>query len=122
MDPIRYRFPFPPSLNHYWQARRNRAGKCLSKAAKAFRSRVIQAVLVENGNRFPITLVQNLKVRITYCWPDKRVRDVDNYAKGVFDALTHARVWKDDYQVKELTVVSGEVTKGGYCDVLISEL
>jgi crossover junction endodeoxyribonuclease RusA len=28
--------------------------------------------------------------------PDNRRRDIDNYTKGLFDALTHARVWEDE--------------------------
>jgi Holliday junction resolvase RusA-like endonuclease len=36
-------------------------------------------------------------------WHTKR-SDVDNYAKGILDALTREGVWKDDGQVAELAV------------------
>jgi Holliday junction resolvase RusA-like endonuclease len=47
---------------------------------------------------------QYLQVDVHYIPPDRRVRDIDNYLKCVFDALTHAGVWKDDSQVKRLYV------------------
>lgn len=34
---------------------------------------------------------------------DKRVRDLDNHLKIVFDALTGV-VWEDDKQIQEMTI------------------
>ncbi len=36
---------------------------------------------------------------------DRRRRDIDNYPKAVFDALTAAHVWEDDTIVDELHIV-----------------
>jgi crossover junction endodeoxyribonuclease RusA len=36
--------------------------------------------------------------------PDARRRDIDNYNKALFDALTHAGIWEDDSQVKRMLV------------------
>ncbi len=37
--------------------------------------------------------------------PDQRSRDIDNYNKALFDALTG--VWEDDSQVKRMLVEWG---------------
>lgn len=38
-------------------------------------------------------------------WPITRTsQDIDHHARAVLDALTEARVWKDDAQVVELTI------------------
>ena len=36
--------------------------------------------------------------------PDRRRRDMDNLLKPAQDCMTHAGIWKDDCQVKELHV------------------
>jgi Holliday junction resolvase RusA-like endonuclease len=42
-------------------------------------------------------------VRLTFRWPDGRVRDIDNSAKAVLDA-GNGILWLDDRQVDELSV------------------
>ncbi|AMO47598.1 Crossover junction endodeoxyribonuclease rusA [Enterobacter sp. FY-07] len=54
--------------------------------------------------------------------PDARRRDIDNYNKALFDALTHAGVWEDDSQVKRMLVEWGPVVKGGRVDMTITPL
>lgn len=52
-------------------------------------------------------------VKTSFCsdfWEDPdRIRDLDNYNKALFDALTHAGVWEDDRQVKRMLVEWGPV-------------
>ncbi|EOC3440315.1 RusA family crossover junction endodeoxyribonuclease, partial [Escherichia coli] len=48
-------------------------------------------------------------VEIVLFPPDNRIRDLDNYNKALFDALTHAGVWEDDSQVKRMLVEWGPV-------------
>jgi crossover junction endodeoxyribonuclease RusA len=54
--------------------------------------------------------------------PDKRKRDVDNVLKPLLDALEHANVYENDSQIDKLYVERMEMVKGGYCDVVITEL
>lgn len=61
-------------------------------------------------------------VMLEYLPPDRRRRDIDNGCKAVFDALTHAGVWKDDSQVKLMLSFFGEQVKGGAVKVLIQPL
>ncbi len=47
---------------------------------------------------------KELKVEIGYYRPDQRIRDIDNYQKGLFDALKTARVYRDDCQIVDMHV------------------
>lgn len=53
--------------------------------------------------------------------PDNRIRDLDNYNKALFDALTHAGVWEDDSQVKRMLVEWGPVIPKGKVEITISK-
>ncbi|MDU5319796.1 MAG: RusA family crossover junction endodeoxyribonuclease [Escherichia coli] len=99
--------PFPPSVNTYWRHPNKGAfaGKSLiSAAGRKFQSAACAAI-VEHV-LFP---------------PDNRIRDLDNYNKALFDALTHAGVWEDDSQVKRMLVEWGPVIPEGKVEITISK-
>ena len=50
---------------------------------------------------------------------DRRRRDIDAPLKALLDLLTHANVWHDDSQVKQL-IVTMHAPDGGRCVVRIS--
>lgn len=105
--------PFPPSVNTYW--RKTGWRTLLSAKARTFRLAVGSAVVVARaGGQIPKSpLDGRLVAELTLYPPDRRTRDVDNYAKGVLDALTHARVWHDDSQLDRLVLAWGEPVAGG---------
>jgi len=54
--------------------------------------------------------------------PDARRRDLDNLLKATLDALTAARVWQDDNQVKRIELRWGDKIKGGQLEIGIEEM
>ncbi|HAU6622993.1 TPA: RusA family crossover junction endodeoxyribonuclease, partial [Salmonella enterica] len=103
--------PFPPSVNTYWRHPNKGAfaGKSLiSAAGRKFQSTACAAI-VEQLRRLPKPTSAPASVEIVLFPPDNRIRDLDNYNKALFDALTHAGVWEDDSQVKRMLVEWGPV-------------
>ena len=121
--------PMPPSVNHYWAKSVGRAkGKSyvhvrLSDRATKFRNDVV-AQVAEIAQRHGSIRTHNGRIRavVTLHGATKRSFDVDNYGKGLFDALTYCKVYKDDSQIDQLEVKRGEVVKGGRVDVELYEL
>lgn len=106
--------PWPPSVNSYW--RRNGHVYFISKAGKDFRAAVDAYVREHKMNE---ALDQRLKVTILASPPDRRVRDLDNIVKSLFDALNHADVFVDDEQIDFFSVSRELVAKPGGVYVVI---
>ena len=107
-------FPFwPPSVNHAWRHVGNRT--LISAAGRDFRREIEKyGTLLRSEKKLPLeSLSAKLDVSVTLYPPDNRRRDLDNYFKAVLDAVTHAKVWKDDSQIKQLSATWGERCKGG---------
>lgn len=106
--------PYPPSVNTYWGFKGSQ--RFLTKRARDFKAQVEAAFILSEhpglGNA-RINLVVMLHA------PDKRVRDIDNIAKPLLDALTQAGVFQDDGQVDRLLIIRREPKKGGVCRVVI---
>lgn len=114
--------PFPPSVNTYWRAPNKGAlaGRHLvSAAGRKYQSEACAAI-VEQLRRLPKPSTMPAAVAITLFPPDQRRRDLDNYNKALFDALTHAGVWEDDSQVKRMLVEWGPVVPKGKVEITIS--
>ena len=120
--------PFPPSVNHYWPNRiaKNKAGKMyvqtyISADGKAFKRKVAKAVHIQLG-REPEPIMGHCRLYVALHAPDRRRRDVDNYAKALLDSLTEAGMWADDSQIQDLRLVWGAVLPGGKAVVTIRQL
>lgn len=100
--------PFPPSVNTYWGFQGSH--RFLTSKAKEFKTNCAAVFLQSKHRGFG---TDRLQVRIELYMPDRRVRDVDNYAKSLLDALCQAGVFDDDGQIDELILVRKELWKGG---------
>jgi len=115
--------PFPPSVNTYWRAPNKgplKGRHLISAAGRKYQSAACVAI-VEQLRRLPKPSRELAAVEITLFPPDERSRDIDNYNKALFDALTHAGVWEDDSQVKRMLVEWGPVTRKGRVEITISK-
>jgi crossover junction endodeoxyribonuclease RusA len=115
---MRLELPFPPSVNGYWRAFK-RGSICTQIIAQKGRDYRDEVVGLLQDHLEP--LEQRLMVKVSLYPPDRRRRDLDNYTKGLLDAITHAEIWLDDSQIDLLIVERKEITKGGYAVVEIAD-
>lgn len=114
--------PFPPSVNTYWRAPNNgplKGRHLISAKGRAYQSAACAAI-IEQLRRLPKPSNSPASVEIMLFPPDARRRDIDNYNKALFDALTHAGVWEDDSQVKRMLVEWGPQVAGGRVEITIT--
>jgi crossover junction endodeoxyribonuclease RusA len=114
--------PFPPSVNHYWRhvtlPKQNRQATLISKAGREYRQKVLEQCVGMQA----MGEVDRLSVEVTLIMPDRRRRDIDNYQKSLFDALTHAGIWGDDSQVDQIIIQRALVKPPGGVQVRISPI
>lgn len=116
--------PFPPSVNGYWRSPNKgllRGRTLVSERGRAFQAEAIAQVF-EQLRRRPKPISADIAVEVMFCPPTKARRDLDNYFKGLFDAMTKAGVWLDDSQIKRINASWGPVTKGGKVELRIREV
>lgn len=113
-----YHLPLPPSANHYRKYRT--VGRFVQSYPSAEYKAFVGQVKAIVGKVEP--LAGRLDVSITLHFKDKRRTDIDNRVKPLLDALAQAGVYQDDKQIDKLTVVRGDVVKGGWCRVEIVEI
>ncbi|MFW0973335.1 RusA family crossover junction endodeoxyribonuclease [Leclercia pneumoniae] len=114
--------PFPPSVNIYWRAPNSgplKGRHLISAKGRAYQSAACAAI-IEQLRRLPKPSNSPASVEIVLFPPDARRRDIDNYNKALFDALTHAGVWEDDSQVKRMLVEWGPQVAGGRVEITIT--
>lgn len=113
---LELRLPYPPSVNTYWRRVGNRT--LLSRRGRAYRREVGEAL------RYLVSepVKGALEVQARLFPPDRRRRDLDNVAKALLDALEHAGVYRDDYQVRRLLLERGAPIPGGKAEVCVARL
>lgn len=109
---ITLRLPYPPTINNYYGYNRRTGKKFIKQEGREYRLRVIEILRQGLPNRE--STVDKLSVWIEAQCPDRRVRDLDNLNKALLDAISHSKVvWADDFNIDDLRIVRGPVTKGG---------
>lgn len=116
--------PFPPSVNGYWRSPNKGASRgrtLVSERGRAFQAEAIAQVM-EQLRRRPKPISADISVAVVFYPPTKARRDLDNFFKALFDAMTQAGVWLDDSQIKHIDAKWGPVIKGGKVELRISEV
>lgn len=113
------KLPFPPSVNSYWRhvVIGGRARAILSSKARDYKKAVAARVTPPAPR-----INRPVAAHVTLHPPDKRKRDLDNFQKALFDAITGAGIWEDDSLVHDLRLVWGPVIAGGMAVVKIEIL
>lgn len=112
---IKLELPFPPSVNSYWRYTSvgNKKGRhIISPAGQKFKSMAC-TMIAKQLMKKPVTITADVEVNIVFHKPDKKIRDLDNLVKALFDVITQMGIWKDDSLVSKMTVQWGENIKGG---------
>lgn len=109
--------PYPPTGNHAVKHSKN--GHYTTADVKRYRT-TIAAITRQQGAVKPILGPLQVVAEISH--PDKRRRDMDNCWKTLADALTHAGVWLDDFQIHDLRLILGPTIKGGFVRVFVEAL
>ena len=109
------KIPFPPSVNHLWIHTRGR--KVINKQYQEFIDAIVTALigrqnLLDESDYYSVSLI---------AFPsDRRRRDLDNIFKATLDALTRAKIWRDDSQVVEIHAVKGPAAEQAFVIVKIT--
>lgn len=106
--------PYPPTGNH--AVRHGRFGHYLTAKTKQYRSDVANIVRQQSSAQ-PLECA--IRVTAEIAPPDRRRRDMDNAWKTLADAMTHARVWVDDFQIADLRLVRTAPVKGGEVTIVV---
>ena len=102
-----------PSVNHYWVASGKR--RYLSEKAIHFH-RLIRGLVPAHKT------ASRLKLDVTFHFPNRQRRDIDNYLKATIDSLVKCGLCVDDEQFDELIVKRGAVVKGGLIKLKVMEI
>lgn len=109
--------PYPPSVNTYWRANGKR--RFISKAGVEFKEAVADYVISHAVPKFGDS---RLRLYIVVQPRSRRIFDLDNICKALFDAMMAAGVYDDDSQIDEFTICRGALKAGGGCTVIIEDI
>ncbi len=116
---IRIDLPWPPSVNRYW--RHNKRGHTyVTKEGEAYRHEAGWLGRQAMTGRRPFAC--EVSIEFEAFPPDHRKRDLDNVLKATLDAMEHAGVYGNDYQVADLRIMRREVRPRGLIRATIRPL
>lgn len=97
-----FTLPYPPSANRLWRYVDARAIK-----SAPYRAWLKEAALTIMSQR-PKPCKGRFRLFATVSPPDRRIRDIDNLAKPILDAIAEARLIENDSLAKSIFFEWGE--------------
>lgn len=121
--------PWAPTTNTYYRAdsvysvkqKRYVPTMKISKKGRQY-LKAVEAAVVDTLGGVPAPMSGPVQVVLDLYPPDRRRRDIDNYCKALFDALTHAQIWEDDSQIVQLQIYKHDPQNPGSITVTVEEL
>lgn len=110
--------PYPPSVNAFMKRTRH-GGMMLTDKARAYKR---DTYYLTRHARPSAPFEGRMAGKFTIHAPTRRKYDLDNCMKVLNDSLEQAGFFLDDEQFDEITIVRGEVIKGGRVDVELYEI
>lgn len=117
MSGLKLTLPVPPPVNTYYRNFRGRM--VMSAKGREFKKLVAEYIAENQYRKF---WDARLHVLLIFHPINKRKTDLDGRLKAVLDALEDAGVYNDDEQVDQLTIIRGNVVRGGKVVVYIDEI
>ena len=113
---------FPPSVNTYWRAPNKGplAGRHMISSKGRSYLLETQIQIRKQYPRWIQPFEGPLSISLVFHPPTNVKRDLDNFFKAPFDAMTKLGVWLDDSQVKKIIAEWGPKVKGGSIELTIS--
>lgn len=110
--------PYPPTTGNH-TTKRGKYGSYTDPAIMRYRWDVAVIARQQGAAKH---LDGRLRVVAEIAPPDLRRRDLDNVWKVVADALTHAGIWLDDYQIDDVRLIRGAAVKGGSVAIFVEPI
>ena len=119
--PLTIEVHWPPSINRYWRAWRNRM--VVSKEGKDYKRHMRKHLMLQlRHDELPLyPEPKKLECMIIAYPPDLRKRDSDNISKVLLDSLNRI-IWEDDVQLYRIIVEKVYSKEKGYCLVKVREI
>lgn len=94
--------PFPPSVNDLYRVNSD-GQKYLTDEQRDYRRNVVGIVHIATHGAPPL-YAGRLYVWMRFHFANRRRTDISNRIKAIEDALTHAKIYKDDSQIDKLAI------------------
>ena len=97
-----FELPWPPSVNHYYRHVGPRV--LISRDGRKYRETIVSLL----GDQKIHPFEESVELAVDAYPPDNRRRDLDNLLKCLLDSFTFGGLYRDDSQIKKLTITKRE--------------
>ncbi len=97
-----FELPWPPSVNHYYRHIGPRV--LISRDGRKYRETIISLL----GDQKIEPFEDAVDLAVDAYPPDNRRRDLDNLLKCLLDSFTFGGLYRDDSQIKKITITKRE--------------